>query len=372
MKFSYGSQLFFISDRNQGWWNIFRTHIRDLHSSSSAATYALVIHPVVLCVGREFGSASWVFGHKSYDFLPSGELFTTYADCNGRMCGIICNAAGTHEIDIKNSFATENFRHSQLTIAPIPSHLGPFASATAAISSIDSLAIDCQGNVYFIGGGPSVSNGIFRWNCCQHGGDTSVRAPFTRPTPESRITMDMPIDWIDTHVGPVTILRSSVNLRIDQDYISYPKFITFPTVCNGESCEAYGMYYPAHNPRFTCSAASARPPLLVKLHGGPTGKAVTTCRLDIQFFTSRGIAVLDVDYGGSTGYGRDYRKRMADNWGVVDVEDCCRGALFLADQGLVDRNKLAIQGGSAGGYTALATIAFRDVFRAATSSYGNN
>jgi dipeptidyl aminopeptidase/acylaminoacyl peptidase len=90
----------------------------------------------------------------------------------------------------------------------------------------------------------------------------------------------------------------------------------------------------------------------------------------VQFWTSRGFGVLDVNYGGSTGYGRDYRRRLNGQWGVVDVEDCTRGALYLAEQGRADRKRLIIRGGSAGGYTTLAALAFRDVFRAGASYYG--
>jgi dipeptidyl aminopeptidase/acylaminoacyl peptidase len=110
---------------------------------------------------------------------------------------------------------------------------------------------------------------------------------------------------------------------------------------------------------------------MVISHGGPTSAAQTTLRLSVQYWTSRGFAVLDVNYGGSTGYGRAYRQRLNGNWGVVDVDDCCNGALFLAQEGHVDRNRLAIRGGSAGGYTTLACLTFRnDVFKAGASHYG--
>merc|ERR1719460_1613393 len=113
-----------------------------------------------------------------------------------------------------------------------------------------------------------------------------------------------------------------------------------------------------------------KPPLLVKSHGGPTSAASPGFNLVVQYFTSRGFAVADVNYGGSTGYGRGYRELLKDNWGVVDVEDCSAAATHLADQGMVDRNRLAIDGGSAGGYTTLACLAFTDVFTAGCSLYG--
>ena len=105
-------------------------------------------------------------------------------------------------------------------------------------------------------------------------------------------------------------------------------------------------------------------------HGGPTAPAFAALTVTFQLFTSRGIAVLDVDYGGSTGYGRDYRKRLEDQWGIVDVDDCVNGARFLAERGDVDPDRLAIRGGSASGYTTLAALAFRDTFKAGVSYFG--
>ena len=108
---------------------------------------------------------------------------------------------------------------------------------------------------------------------------------------------------------------------------------------------------------------SEKPPLLVKSHGGPTGATSTALDLQIQYWTSRGIAVIDVNYGGSTGYGREYRERLNGQWGIVDVDDCVNAARYLVEQGLADGDRLAIDGGSAGGFTTLAALTFRDVFR---------
>ena len=110
---------------------------------------------------------------------------------------------------------------------------------------------------------------------------------------------------------------------------------------------------------------------MVISHGGPTSASGTTLRYTVQYWTSRGFAILDVNYGGSTGYGREYRQRLNGNWGVVDVDDCCNGALYLVEKGLADEKRLAIHGGSAGGYTTLACLTFRnDVFKAGASHYG--
>lgn len=162
-----------------------------------------------------------------------------------------------------------------------------------------------------------------------------------------------------------TVRRSS-DLKIDTGYISVPQAIEFPTENN---LTAHGFFYPPQNKDFA-GPVNELPPLLVMIHGGPTSATSAILRLGIQYWASRGIAVLDVNYGGSTGYGRAYRERLKGNWGIVDVDDCVNGARFLVEQGLVDGNRLAITGGSAGGYTVLCALAFRDVFKAGASHYG--
>jgi dipeptidyl aminopeptidase/acylaminoacyl peptidase len=165
--------------------------------------------------------------------------------------------------------------------------------------------------------------------------------------------------------GSIEEIRRSSEIAIDPGYISTPQVLEFPTE-NGLT--AYGFYYPPQNQDFT--APDERPPLLVKSHGGPTAATSATFNPGIQYWTSRGIAVLDVNYGGSTGYGRAYRERLKGQWGIVDVDDCVNGAKYLAAQGLVDGDRLCIDGGSAGGYTTLAALAFRNVFKAGASYYG--
>ena len=149
-------------------------------------------------------------------------------------------------------------------------------------------------------------------------------------------------------------------------YLARPQSVAFPTE-DGQT--AHGLYYPPTNPDYA-APADEKPPLLVKCHGGPTSSASSSLSLATQYWTSRGIAVLDVNYGGSTGYGRAYRNRLHLNWGIVDVDDAVNGAKFLAQQGLVDGARAVIAGGSAGGYTALAALTFRDVFQGGASYYG--
>lgn len=162
------------------------------------------------------------------------------------------------------------------------------------------------------------------------------------------------------------ILQKSSTLNIDPGYLSCPQSIEFPTA---DQKTAYAFFYPPQNQDYN-APDNTKPPLVVKSHGGPTASTSSTLNLRIQYWTSRGFAVLDVNYGGSTGYGREYRQRLLNQWGIVDVADCVNGAKYLADQGLVDGEKMAIAGGSAGGYTTLCALTFYDVFQAGASHYG--
>ncbi len=162
------------------------------------------------------------------------------------------------------------------------------------------------------------------------------------------------------------VIRRVREETIDPGYISTPETIEFPTE---KRRTAYAFYYPPKNKDYVAPPGE-KPPLLVMSHGGPTDSTGTTLRYGIQFWTSHGVAVVDVDYGGSTGYGRDYRERLKDNWGVVDVDDCVNAARYLVKQGEVDGNRLAISGGSAGGYTTLCALTFRKLFNAGASYFG--
>jgi dipeptidyl aminopeptidase/acylaminoacyl peptidase len=161
-------------------------------------------------------------------------------------------------------------------------------------------------------------------------------------------------------------LRPARRLDLAPGMISRAEPIEFDA---GDGRRSHAFYYP---PTHTDIEAddSERPPLLVLSHGGPTGAASAAFNLGIQFWTSRGFAVVDVNYGGSTGYGRAYRKTLAGRWGIVDVEDCTAAAMHLVAAGLADGERLAIRGGSAGGFTTLAALAFTDVFKAGANSFG--
>jgi len=195
------------------------------------------------------------------------------------------------------------------------------------------LISDAKGRLYFIGASPSIPPQIVCW---------------------------------DAASGQIQILKSSLSVDFDAADISTPEPIEFPT-SNGRT--AFGLFYPPKNKSYS-GPATEKPLLLVMIHGGPTSSAGSSMKLGIQYWTSRGFAVVDVNYGGSTGFGREYREKLNGTWGIVDVEDCINAARFLADRGDVDAKRMAIRGGSAGGFTTLAALVFHRVFAAGASHYG--
>ncbi len=172
---------------------------------------------------------------------------------------------------------------------------------------------------------------------------------------------------VSLRLGQATeVLRPPRDLGVDPGWFSQPEPIDFPT-SGGRT--AHALYYPPTNPDVVPPPEEA-PPLLVVIHGGPTAAARPMLQVGIQYWTSRGFGVVDVNYGGSTGYGRAYREQLRGTWGIVDLDDCEAAARWLAGQGRVDPARLCIRGGSAGGYTTLAVLAFRDTFAAGASHYG--
>ena len=171
---------------------------------------------------------------------------------------------------------------------------------------------------------------------------------------------------VDLTTKHFKVLRQSRETTVDAGYISTFRAIEFPTEAG---LTARGYFYAPRN-RDYAAPANEKPPLIVISHGGPTSSSSASLKYSIQYWTSRGIAVLDVNYGGSSGYGRVYRERLKGQWGIVDVDDCVNGARYLAERGQVDGNRMAIRGGSAGGYTTLCAVTFRNAFKAGVSHYG--
>jgi dipeptidyl aminopeptidase/acylaminoacyl peptidase len=184
-----------------------------------------------------------------------------------------------------------------------------------------------------------------------------VAASATEPTQVARV---------DAATGERELLRLSLEVPIPADFVSIPQAIEFPTE---GGLTAHAHYYPPTNPG--CEGpAGERPPLIVESHGGPTDAAVAAFSLGAQFWTSRGFGLVDVDYGGSTGYGRAYRERLNGQWGIVDLQDCVNASHYLVERGDADPERLLITGGSAGGYTTICALTFTDVFAAGTTYFG--
>lgn len=169
---------------------------------------------------------------------------------------------------------------------------------------------------------------------------------------------------LDTQAQDVVAVANPAH--IDSGYLSIPRPIEFPTE---HGLTAHALYYPPRNKDFE-GPAGEKPPLVVHCHGGPTGSAGPTYPFEFQYWTSRGLAYVDVNYGGSAGYGRAYRQRLNGEWGVVDVDDCINAARHLVEQGLVDPERVSITGGSAGGYTALLSLTKREFYNAGASHFG--
>jgi dipeptidyl aminopeptidase/acylaminoacyl peptidase len=269
--------------------------------------YDGVKHEPLCPLNAEFGQAQWRFGLSTYDFHGSNEI----------ICAV--NHGGIwklHRLDLQ----------------------------TKQFSEISSIHTDIQW-LRVVG-----DNVIFR-------GASTER-------PQEIVQLDL-------LNNQMTVLKASVSEEpltdiTNKDIVSSPVPIEFPTTGNRS---AHAFYYSPKNP--DCEAAAEdKPPLIVKCHGGPNGSASSMFNLEIQYWTSRGFAVVDVNYGGSTGYGREYRQRLDGQWGIVDVNDAVNAALYLVSQGLADKNKLLITGRSAGGFTVLCALTFKDVFAAGASYYG--
>ncbi|HWC10255.1 MAG TPA: prolyl oligopeptidase family serine peptidase, partial [Acidimicrobiales bacterium] len=166
--------------------------------------------------------------------------------------------------------------------------------------------------------------------------------------------------------GGTEVLRRSRDIDLDPAWLSRPEALTFPTT---DGAAAHALWYPPTNPDHE-GPPGERPPLIVVSHGGPTSSASASLNLAVQFWTTRGFGVVDVDYRGSTGYGREYRRALEGRWGVADVDDCVAAARYLVERGDVDGRRLLIRGGSAGGFTTLCALTFRDTFAAGASLYG--
>ena len=313
---SRDGKLHFVSDRS-GWWNLYR-HEGD-HVTALAPLAA------------EFAKPSWVFGLQNYDFLPDGRIAAAFGREGVEYLGLIDPA--------------------RPGIVPLPCELTTFSSLVVLGQQIA-----------VIGGGAARAAAVV---------------------------------LVDPENGAGSEVRRSKSVDIDPGYLSAPEPITFPTsypagavvgplaeeleaaaddvsAAAGSSAAALtarALFYPPANRDFEAPPGE-RPPLIVMSHGGPTSAAYPQLTFDIQYWTSRGIGVVEVNYGGSSGFGRAYRERLRGNWGIVDTVDCINGARYLAERGDADAARIAVQGGSAGGYTTLNALTRHRFFAAGASYFG--
>jgi dipeptidyl aminopeptidase/acylaminoacyl peptidase len=264
------------------------------------------LHPMA----AEFGKPQWAFSMVTYAFASPTRILATYTE-GGRW-----------------------------KLALIESAERRFEPVTLGLEPMQSIRANGRA-AYFIGASPTEAPAVVR----------------------------MTIGAMETEV-----LRSSSGERIGGEWISIPEAITFEVASTSPHLPApprtvHAFYYPPKNPNVTAPAGD-KPPLIVLTHGGPTAATEDSLDPEVLFWTSRGFAILDVNYSGSTGYGRAYRDRLKGQWGIADVEDAVEGATAMVAQGKADANRLIVRGGSAGGYTTLAALTFHQTFKAGASYYG--
>ena len=257
-------------------------------------------------IEAEFGKAMWVLGQQTYDIRKNGDIVAAYAKQGQWYIGSIC----------KQSFGKES------ALKPL---LGPYPDIKKLFAINDRLYL-------FVG---------------QEAGEDQI------------LQYDFTTSDIHTLIG----LEHN---KTFSGYLSKPKKLNFTT---SDDSEINGFYYPPNNQDYSQSPSNT-PPLIIKTHGGPTSCANSSLDLSIQFWSSRGFAVFDVNYRGSTGFGRAKRKKLYGNWGLADVEDCSCAADFLVRSGRAHPEQLIIRGHSAGGYTTLAALTFSNTFFAGASYYG--
>ena len=281
------SSLFFVNDKTE-WWNIYQ--------STCAGSVNILLNE-----RKDFGMPLWVLGMRTFTTTSDGDVI---ASC---------------------------FSDGEWGLLKINPKTGEVEEYSEKFSSINAITL-YKGDVYFIGGTPSIPHSIYR---------------------------------IEVHNGRISEVLRSSDKEIDKDYISIAKNIDFSV---GDDI-SHGFYYPPQNKHFSAPDGE-KPPLIIKMHGGPTAQSDSAFNLQIQYWTSRGFAFFDINYRGSTGYGREYRKKLNGEWGIVDVDDAKAGVDYLFKMGWIDNRRVIIRGGSAGGYSVLRALEFTQAFKAGAVYYG--
>ena len=332
--------LFFVSDRSN-WWNLYQVLDNKVADEASGAageaSYADAKIKNILPMSSEFASPTWVHGISSWAFY-NDKILASYNENGFWYLALLSeNKANSDLAGHNNSESNGNDKSS--------------AAYSIKMISIEGVSFSqirvAQNSAVFIRGFADSDQEISRLNL-------------------NNIATD-PIPVVETLAVATTAQPlSPVIAEQYNGFISSPCPIEFPST--GDRI-GKALYYHPTNANYK-ELDGTLPPLIVEIHGGPTACASPEFKAKRQFWTSRGFAVVDVNYAGSTGFGREYRQLLQNNWGIVDIEDCESVAKYLVAEKLVDPKKLIIHGGSAGGYTTLAALTFKDTFAAGASYYG--
>jgi dipeptidyl aminopeptidase/acylaminoacyl peptidase len=304
-------RLRYVSDRD-GWWNLYRT-VADLGAPDADRDLPRVEQ--LSAEQADLGHPQWVFGMQTHAELADGTI-----------------------VVIRTEAATER-------LFALDGGGGALRDLGLPFTSFGAPKLSTQGmKVAFAAASPTQEPVIAVVDLAGGGAATADTAG----------------------ASGIETIRASSEETIDTAYVSEPRAVEFPS---GDGDTAHAFYYPPANADFV-GPEDERPPLIVVSHGGPTAHETPALDRGFLFWTSRGFGVVDVNYRGSSGYGRAYREKLKGTWGVVDTEDCVAAATFLAESGEVDGKRLAIRGGSAGGYATLCALVFHDEFAAGASYYG--
>ncbi|WP_230975533.1 prolyl oligopeptidase family serine peptidase [Acetobacter garciniae] len=375
-RWTHDGRLLVISDRS-GAWRVWEAPLADssARQKGQGADTTDGLRPYPAPAG-EIGQPAWVFGQRSYVPLPDGG------------CLFLSVREGTGECLLRNA-------HGQVTLfaghpeqCPVPLEGGGFAWLDAPPDALPAIMVGPgmveerpgegtgKGAISGPGNGPSNGAGHAASHAPTHqaphkagnragqgaGGSGSIAGGIGSAT-EAALCV--------RRSAPPVLARQDISCAVSLNFPVPDLASAAPPVpaSSGAGVQGHAFFYPPTNARF-CGPEGQRPPLIVQVHGGPTARAQDSFSFKVQWWTSRGFAVLDVNYGGSTGFGRAWRNRLLGQWGVVDVADCIAAAREVIKAGLVDANRIAIRGSSAGGMTVLVALAESDLFAAGVSLYG--
>ncbi len=318
----------------EGWLTPIGDEALERPGSADPSTPAPTGWESVRTESASYGTPQWVFGLSTYAHLADGQI------------AVLRTTGGRQEL------------------GRLDPETGAFEAADLPYETYSYPHLETDGETLaFHAGGPQTPQGVVRWT--PELGDSSTPDPGDSSAPDIGDSSTLSASARDDTLEE---LRASAQFPFAESYLPEPIHFSYPTGPDG-TATAYAYYYPPTNPDVT-APDDDQPPLVVTVHGGPTGRVFPTAEAKRAYFTSRGFAVVDVNYRGSTGYGRAYRDALDGEWGVRDTLDCVAVARYLGHWGVVDPSQTAIRGGSAGGYATLAALAFHDEFDAGASYFG--